>query len=101
MMSSNSELKARLARLGPVRDVSRPSLSSDDSVVVVLHRTGELDKGILVARRLVASGLTLYAPSRMALAGPTMSGIGKPPMKPNFPALDILPPARPARNAPS
>jgi DNA-binding XRE family transcriptional regulator len=34
-------------------------LSSDASVVVVLHRVGTLDKGILVARRLFASGLTL------------------------------------------
>jgi DNA-binding transcriptional regulator YiaG len=58
-MSTNSELKARLERLGPVRDVSRPSLSSDESVVVVLHRVGSLDKGVSVARRLFASGLTL------------------------------------------
>jgi DNA-binding transcriptional regulator YiaG len=80
-MSTNSELKARLARLGPVRDVSRPSLSSDDSVVVVLHRTGELDKGILVARRLVASGLTLKqahdAVNKLAALGWAVCAIAK------------------------
>ena len=58
-MSTNSELKARLERLGPVRDVSRPPLSSDESVVVVLRRTGALDRGVTVARRLFAAGLTL------------------------------------------
>jgi DNA-binding transcriptional regulator YiaG len=58
-MSTSSELKARLERLGQVRDVSRPRLSSKASVVVVLHRVGELDKGILVARRLFTAGLTL------------------------------------------
>jgi DNA-binding transcriptional regulator YiaG len=58
-MSTNSELKARLERLGLVRDVSRPALSSDASVVVVVHRVGALDKGILVARRLFDAGLTL------------------------------------------
>jgi DNA-binding transcriptional regulator YiaG len=34
-------------------------LSSDESVVVVLHRIGALDQGVSVARRLVAAGLTL------------------------------------------
>jgi DNA-binding transcriptional regulator YiaG len=58
-MSIRSELKARLERLGPVRDVSRPPLSSEQSVVVVLHRTGALDKPVSVARRLFAAGLTL------------------------------------------
>lgn len=58
-MSTNSELKARLERLGPVRDVSRPPLSSEESTVVVLHRIGKLDKPISVARRLFAAGLTL------------------------------------------
>jgi DNA-binding transcriptional regulator YiaG len=43
----------------PVRDVSRPALSSDETVVAVLHRTGALDKGVSVARRLDAAGLTL------------------------------------------
>jgi DNA-binding transcriptional regulator YiaG len=81
LMSTNSELKARFARLGPVRDVSRPSLSSDDSVVVVLHRTGELEKGILVARRLVAAGLTLKqahdAINKLAALGWAVCAIAK------------------------
>jgi DNA-binding transcriptional regulator YiaG len=34
-------------------------LSSEESVIVVLHRTGVLDKGVAVARRLFAAGLTL------------------------------------------
>jgi DNA-binding transcriptional regulator YiaG len=34
-------------------------LSSEESVVVVLHRTGILAEGISVARRLFAAGLTL------------------------------------------
>jgi putative transcriptional regulator len=34
-------------------------LSSEESVVVVLHRTGALDQPIAVARRLFAAGLTL------------------------------------------
>jgi DNA-binding transcriptional regulator YiaG len=58
-MAINSELKARLERLGPVRDVSRPPLSSEQSVIVVLRRTGALDKPVSVARRLFAAGLTL------------------------------------------
>src|SRR5579871_1136706 len=58
-MSTSPQLKARLERLGPVRDVSRPSLSSDESVVVILRRTDKLDQLITVARRLFAAGLTL------------------------------------------
>jgi DNA-binding transcriptional regulator YiaG len=34
-------------------------LSSDESVVVLLRRTGALDKAVTVARRLFAAGLTL------------------------------------------
>jgi DNA-binding transcriptional regulator YiaG len=58
-MSTNSELKARLARLGRVRDVSRAPLTSEASAVVVLRRVGPLDKGVAVARRLFDAGLTL------------------------------------------
>jgi DNA-binding transcriptional regulator YiaG len=80
-MSTNSELKARLARLGPIQDVSRPSLSSDEVVVVVLHRTGKLDKGILVARRLFGSGLTLKqahdAINNLAALGWAVCGVAK------------------------
>jgi DNA-binding transcriptional regulator YiaG len=58
-MSTNSELKARLAGLGPVRDVSRPPLSPRESVLVVLRRIGALEEPVTVARRLFAAGLTL------------------------------------------
>jgi DNA-binding XRE family transcriptional regulator len=80
-MSTSSELKARLERLGPVRDVSRPPLSSDTSAVVVLHRVGALDKGILVARRLFAAGLTLKqahdAINKLAALGWSVCGVAK------------------------
>ncbi|HUB13804.1 MAG TPA: type II toxin-antitoxin system MqsA family antitoxin [Acetobacteraceae bacterium] len=58
-MSTTAALKERLARLGPVRDVSRRPLPSDESIPVVLRRTDALDKGVSVARRLFAAGLTL------------------------------------------
>jgi len=80
-MSANSELKARLERLGPVRDVSRPSLSSEQSVVVLLRRTGPLDKPISVARRLFAAGLTLKeshtAINQLAALGWTECAVAK------------------------
>jgi DNA-binding transcriptional regulator YiaG len=80
-MSISSELKARLERLGPVRDVSRPLLSSDASVVVVLHRVGTLDNGILVARRLFASGMTLKqahdAINKLAALGWSVCAVAK------------------------
>jgi DNA-binding transcriptional regulator YiaG len=78
-MSTNSELRARLERLGPLRDVSRPSLSSKDSVFVVLRRTGNFDKPITVARRLFAAGLTLKeahnAINRLAAFGWTVCAV--------------------------
>jgi DNA-binding transcriptional regulator YiaG len=80
-MSTSSELKARLERLGPVRDVSRPPLSSDASIVVVLRRVGALDKGVSVARRLFASGLTLKqahdAINRLAALGWAVCAVAK------------------------
>jgi DNA-binding transcriptional regulator YiaG len=80
-MSTSSVLKARLARLGPVRDVSRPPLSSKASVVVVLRRIGALDKGVSVARRLFASGLTLKqahdAINRLAALGWVVCAVAK------------------------
>jgi len=60
-MSTNSELKARLARLGPVRDADPPPLFSGAPVTLVLRLTGPLDKPISVAQRLRAAGLTLRA----------------------------------------
>ena len=80
-MSNNSELKARLERLGPVRDVSRPSLNSEESVIVLLRRTGALDQPITVARRLFAAGLTLkeahVAINKLAESGWTMCAVSR------------------------
>ena len=51
-MSMNSELRALLERLGPVRDAV-PGLSpSDPATVLVLRRTGPLDRPIDVMKRL-------------------------------------------------
>ena len=58
-MSTTSASKALRERLGPGRDVSRPELTPEESILVVLRRTGALDKGITVARTLFAEGLTL------------------------------------------
>jgi DNA-binding transcriptional regulator YiaG len=60
-MSTNSELKARLARLGPVRDADPPPSFSGELVTLVLRLIGPLDKPISVAQRLRAAGLTLRA----------------------------------------
>ena len=45
----------------------------------------------------VIEGSTLCAPSSIAFPGPTMSGIGKPPMNPSFFDSVTCPPAIPAR----
>lgn len=58
-MSINSELLARLERLGPVRVVHHVPLSSDEAETVCLRRTGPLDKPIWVARRLADAGAGL------------------------------------------
>jgi DNA-binding transcriptional regulator YiaG len=80
-MSNTSELKARLERLGPVRDVSRPSLTPEESVIVLLRRTGALDQPITVARRLFAAGLTLKeahgAINKLAESGWTMCAVAR------------------------
>ena len=60
-MSTNSELKAQLARLGPVRDADPPPSFSGDLVSLVLRLVGPLDKPISVVKRLRAAGLTLRA----------------------------------------
>ena len=49
----------------------------------------------------VVEGSTLCAPSSMALPGPTMSGMGKPPMNPSFFDRVTCPAAIPARYVPS
>lgn len=58
-MSTNSALKARLARLGPVRDADPPPSFSGELVPLVLRLEGPLDRPIDVVRRLRAAGLTL------------------------------------------
>ena len=55
----NSELKARFARLGPVRDAAPVRSFSDELVPVLLRRTGAFRDRIAVARRLRESGLSL------------------------------------------
>ena len=60
-MSTNSELKARLARLGPIRDADPPPSFSGAPVTLVLRRVGPFDKRITVANCLRAAGLTLKA----------------------------------------
>ena len=60
-MSTNSELKARLARLGPTRDADPPPSFSGELVALILRRNGAFDKRISVAKRLRAAGLTLQA----------------------------------------
>ena len=60
-MSTNSELKARLARLGPVRDADPPPSFSGAVVPLVLRLEGPLNRPIDVVQRLRAAGLTLRA----------------------------------------
>ena len=60
-MSTNSELKARLARLGPVRDADPPPSFSGETIPLVLRLEGALDRPIHVVQRLRAAGLTLRA----------------------------------------
>lgn len=60
-MSTHSELRARLARLGPVRDADPPPSFSGEPVSLVLRLVGPLDKPISAAKRLYAAGLTLRA----------------------------------------
>jgi DNA-binding XRE family transcriptional regulator len=57
-MSINSELLARLERLGPVRVVNQSPLSSDEAEVVALRGSGRLDRLVDVFRRLVGEGAT-------------------------------------------
>src|SRR5665213_3353511 len=60
-MSTNSELRARLERLGPVRDADPPLSFSGEPVTLILRRDGKYEKRISVAKRLRAAGLTLQA----------------------------------------
>lgn len=63
-MLTNSELKARLARLAPVRDISPAPSSGAAPVELILRREGVLVRAVDVARRLVGAGLTLSAAHR-------------------------------------
>jgi DNA-binding transcriptional regulator YiaG len=58
-MSINSELLARLERLGPVRVESRRPLSSDEGETVLLRCRPDVGALIPVAHRLREVGLTL------------------------------------------
>ena len=58
-MSTNSELRARLERLGPVRDAAPPPSYSGEQISVALRRIGPFTQRISVAHRLRAAGLTL------------------------------------------
>jgi DNA-binding transcriptional regulator YiaG len=60
-MSTKSELKARLARLGPVRDADPPPSFSGEPVLLVLRLEGPLNRPVQVVQRLRAAGLTLRA----------------------------------------
>ncbi len=61
-MSTNSELRARLERLGPVRDAVHDRSFSDECHTVSLRRDpGPFTQPVSVARRLFASGLSLRA----------------------------------------
>lgn len=57
----NSELKAILERLGPLRDVSQDRSFSGEVESVMLRRTGKFQWRIKVAHRLRAAGLGLKA----------------------------------------
>jgi DNA-binding XRE family transcriptional regulator len=59
LISTFSELKARLERLGPVQVVGPPPLFSGALIPLVLRLDGPLDKPVAVAKRLYAAGLTL------------------------------------------
>jgi DNA-binding transcriptional regulator YiaG len=60
-MSTNSELRARLARLGPVQHADPPPSYSGDLIALVLRLIGPLDKPTSVAKRLHKVGLTLQS----------------------------------------
>ena len=59
-MSMNSELRARLERLGPVRDADPPPSFSGAPVTLVLRLEYPMDKPVPAIYRLRAAGLTLY-----------------------------------------
>lgn len=60
-MSTNSELRARLERLGPIRNAVPSRSFSDETEPVLLRRVGKFERRIDAARRLRDSGLSLKA----------------------------------------
>lgn len=60
-MSTNFELKARLAQLGPVRDMIPARSSSAETEPVLLRRTGAFRERITVFRRLFDEGVAARA----------------------------------------
>ncbi len=54
-MSAGSELRARLEGRVPIRVVTPPRLSSEEQLVLLLRRTGPLDKAVTAIRRLAAA----------------------------------------------
>jgi hypothetical protein len=59
-----SGLRARLERLGPVRDAAPSRAFSSETKRIVLRRTGRFDLRVAVAARLRESGLSLAAAHR-------------------------------------
>jgi DNA-binding XRE family transcriptional regulator len=57
----NSELRARLERLGPIRVVSHDRAYSEELESIILRRTGKFGRRIDVAHRLFASGMSMKA----------------------------------------
>ncbi len=84
----NSELRARLASRGPVRDESPPPSFSGARIEVVLRRVGAFDRRLSVLKRLRAAGLSLQgahaAITRLAEAGLAVTAIAE---GANIPAL--------------
>ncbi|MDE2005679.1 MAG: helix-turn-helix domain-containing protein [Rhodospirillales bacterium] len=80
-MSTNSVLKARLARQAPVRDAASPSSFSGAPVSLVLRLTGAFGRRLSVLARLRAAGLSLQAAhaaiTRLAEAGTTVCVIAE------------------------
>jgi len=72
-MSTFSELKAQLERLGPVQVVGPPPSFSGELVPLVLRLDGPLDQPISIVKRLYTAGLTLKSGhtiiNRLAEAG--------------------------------
>ncbi len=60
-MSTKSELRARLARLGPVRDMIPARSSSAEPEPLLLRRIGPFERRITVFRRLFDDGATARA----------------------------------------